>query len=308
MPNNPGETVAFRVTHVGSGLQWWVDAPFEAPEDPGVWVARLVSGQICRVWNEPVVHAGDCPIIPIADYDIQAIDCICDPSIESNYSAALRLPTIPQPDPAVPKWWTDVVGAKVALWTPPDKVVNMDDIMAAVQKFQKVPDAPHITWMDVDPEVPNVILNFTDIQVIVLGFKGNPYPYSAPEDCATIARLGGYSNSGCLPGPGKGPARDYPWCGEDVVEFRVEPGTLHVLHRDAEYWCAQADIEISLTVEGNILRMIEKEIDPEPTDCRCCYNVEATIVDLAPGSYTAELCWDEYGEGQACYAEEVEIP
>ena len=40
-----------------------------------------------------------------------------------------------------------------------------------------------MTWVDVDPEVPNAVLNFTDIFQIVQGFKGEPYPFRNPADC-----------------------------------------------------------------------------------------------------------------------------
>ena len=59
----------------------------------------------------------------------------------------------------------------------------MDDVMAAVQKFKKLDTAPHLTWMDIDGQEPNVTLNFSDIQMIVEGFKGQPYPFSDPAEC-----------------------------------------------------------------------------------------------------------------------------
>lgn len=33
----------------------------------------------------------------------------------------------------------------------------------------------------IDP--PNYVVNFSDIQQMVLAFQGNPYPFSAPTDC-----------------------------------------------------------------------------------------------------------------------------
>ena len=43
--------------------------------------------------------------------------------------------------------------------------------------------APASVWVDIDPEVPDMVLNFSDIQQIVNAFMGDPYPYSDPEDC-----------------------------------------------------------------------------------------------------------------------------
>ena len=56
--------------------------------------------------------------------------------------------------------------------------------MAAVQKFQQLINAPQLTWVDVDGETPNEVLNFGDIQMIVQGFKGDPYPFSNPAECS----------------------------------------------------------------------------------------------------------------------------
>ena len=93
------------------------------------------------------------------------------------------------------------------------------------------------------------------------------------------------SDGGCLPG-----SRDsYPWCGEDEIVLTVEGTSLHVLHHNAAYNCCRDDIVISLEVEENILRLTEDEIPGEPCDCICCYDVEATIVYLPPGTYTVGL-------------------
>ena len=62
-------------------------------------------------------------------------------------------------------------------------MVRFDDIQAGVMKFLVDPNAPHVTWMDLDEEVPNKIINFTDIQRLVHGFLGQAYPFSDPADC-----------------------------------------------------------------------------------------------------------------------------
>ncbi len=68
-------------------------------------------------------------------------------------------------------------------WSGPDGTVNMDDLMAGVQTFQQLAGAPHWMWIDLDEEVPNAVINFTDIQRLVQGFKGEPYPFSDPANC-----------------------------------------------------------------------------------------------------------------------------
>ena len=100
---------------------------------------------------------------------------------EIVFSDPLDLTTFAQPGP---KLWGDVVGKKFGVWwNSPNGEVNMDDVMAAVQKFTDDPNAPHLTWVDIDGEEPNVTLNFGDIQMIVQGFKGEPYPFSDPAEC-----------------------------------------------------------------------------------------------------------------------------
>ncbi len=70
-----------------------------------------------------------------------------------------------------------------AKWPAPCPVVNMDDVMAGVQKFQQLDTAPPLPWVDVEPDVPNAVFCFTDIFRIVQGFKDEPYPFSDPADC-----------------------------------------------------------------------------------------------------------------------------
>jgi hypothetical protein len=124
------------------------------------------------------------------------------------------------------------------------------------------------------------------------------------SDDASGPAIGEYSNSGCL-GRSRG---GYPWCGEDQIELTVEGGTLDVIHRNATYNCCPDDIVISLTVEGTWLRLTEEEILTMPCDCMCCYDVEATIVNLAPGEYTVEFCWFDYETGgEQCYTEDIVV-
>ena len=120
---------------------------------------------------------------------------------------------------------------------------------------------------------------------------------------ALFPRIEGHSNSGCLSG---GPREE---CGEDQIEFSAEPGLLHVLHQNALYNCCPDDIVISVTPNGNVLRLTEEELLTNPCYCVCCYDVEATVVDIGPGTYTVEFCWFDYDtDGQRCYEEQIVIP
>jgi hypothetical protein len=174
-PQSAGEETAIRVTHVGTGLQWWVTEP-----DTNA-VARLESTlgpTLYRDWGlEPaVIHVGDCPIVPNADYQVQAILAGANPGDEGNYSDALELPTVDR--------WGDVVGLfEDDVWTPPNNVGNLDDVMAGISKFQGAPTAPPKPWVDLDPEEPNLVINLQDILGAIYGFQSDPYPFSPPESC-----------------------------------------------------------------------------------------------------------------------------
>ena len=175
-PNNAQFRTAFQVEMTGStyfpdstGVLGWVGEP-EADN-----ISRLVEEPVFRAWPESVIHLGDCEIVPVAGYEIRAtVDAFA-------FTDVLALSTIAQP---APKMWGDCVGSfEETGWAGPNGVVNMDDIMAAVQKFQQLSTAPPLTCVDVDEQVPNAVLNMTDILQIIQGFKSEPYPFSDPADC-----------------------------------------------------------------------------------------------------------------------------
>ena len=183
----PGDTAyprAYQVTLTASsdfpdstGVVGWVGEPFEADYYQNVWMARLVDTPVFRDWTggPQLIHVGDCAVVPVATYEIRWTPdgvVFFDPVV---------VPTVGRP---ADKQWGDVVGSFDWSWSCPDGIVNMDDVMAAIQKFKGLPTAPPLAWVDVEPEVPNAFLNFTDIFWIVQGFKGElPYPFADPADC-----------------------------------------------------------------------------------------------------------------------------
>jgi hypothetical protein len=122
----------------------------------------------------------------------------------------------------------------------------------------------------------------------------------------TAPHVDDYANSGCRLNPEGDPV---PCEDPDEFELTVEPYTLHMLHRNANYNCCLDDIAVLLEVEGNVLHLTEVEICPDPCYCICCFEVEATVVDLTPGPYTVEICWYDHDTNQIeCYVEDVVIP
>jgi len=136
----------------------------------------------------------------------------------------------------------------------------------------------------------------------------------------TGPRISTYSNSGCLPGTGNDHDQTldefldvldgYPGCGVDQIELAVEDGRLHVVHRNATYNCCPDDIEVTLSVEGTSVTVTEREdLTTGGCFCLCCYDVEATAVDLPTGAYTVRFCWEDHETGaEECHTQGIVIP
>ena len=127
----------------------------------------------------------------------------------------------------------------------------------------------------------------------------------------SLPSIGEYSDSGCLDGTQMDSQEGeiYPGCGEDEIELTVDTNTLQVVHRNALYNCCPDDIEVSLSIEGTELMLTETEILTTPCDCLCCYDVEATVVNLQAGMYTVIFCWHDYETGiQQCHTEDIPVP
>ncbi|MBI4718763.1 MAG: hypothetical protein HY763_13230 [Planctomycetes bacterium] len=182
-PNNGTVPVAFLAS---------LDAPSATPIG---WVglpdaqgiSKLSATPVYRVWPEPVVHLGDCPIFPVAAYEISAtVDGVL-------FSDPVFLYTILQPSP---KLWGDTVGVfdtNTNQWTPPNTTVNVNDFVAALQKFQGLPQAPHVTVVDVvgaglpgQEACLNKSGNIGDVFNIIKAFQGAAYPFTTnPLTCPT---------------------------------------------------------------------------------------------------------------------------
>lgn len=73
-------------------------------------------------------------------------------------------------------------------WSEPNGLVSVDDVVAWV-KYVTLKPAPHVTVLDLDGETPNFIINATDLQYVLSGFRGDSYPPPAfanqggPADC-----------------------------------------------------------------------------------------------------------------------------
>ena len=192
-PENPGSTLGFQVELTAGpsapAALGWVGEPYDpscqnddgspmVPPEPCLGLdamARIVDAPVFREWNEGIVHLGDCEIVPTATYELRGSgDGVL-------FSGPLQIQTIDQPSP---KFWADVTGPKIGTtWIVPDGLVNVNDVQAAILRFKREPDAPHLTWIDIAGQTPNALVNVTDIQLILLAFKEEPYPFGLPADC-----------------------------------------------------------------------------------------------------------------------------
>lgn len=179
---NQGQQVAFRIDLLNSlycsdstGLESWVGEPHPDGTAHAVtfddrWVSNMNGG---GDWPE-IVHVAGCPVVPVATYDIVATNFVGD-------AAPLELPTTPKPGA---KFWADCVGFYNGVaWTPPQGATNIDDAVAAIKTFQSSGAEAPISWVDVEDEQVNHIVNINDVFTIIRAFQGLPYPYSCPENC-----------------------------------------------------------------------------------------------------------------------------
>ncbi len=181
-PASGGTPVAYRIDKLDSGVlggpagSAWVGLP----DTDGI--APVSPTPVTRVWTEPVVHVGDCMIVPVATFEIRTTS---DDGV--SYTDPLVVSTIDQPEP---KSWGDTVGSfDGAAWGAPNGIVNTNDFLAALQKFQNLPTAPHVTVVDVqsvsstDPCL-NRITNIADVFILIQAFQGNAYPFTTnPAAC-----------------------------------------------------------------------------------------------------------------------------
>ncbi|MBI4716599.1 MAG: hypothetical protein HY763_02250 [Planctomycetes bacterium] len=179
-PDTP-PPAAYEVRKQGAaGWTAWVGAP-----DAG-GVAAVVSNPVYRTWTESVVHVGDCEIVPDAIYEILST------RNGIAFSGPLTVETAHRP--SEPQLWGDTVGAFAnGAWGPPNGVMNVSDIQAALQRFENQASPPPLTAVDVGGSglagataCLNQIVNFHDIRLLILAFQGSPYPFLMDPPCCPL--------------------------------------------------------------------------------------------------------------------------
>jgi hypothetical protein len=162
-------------------LLGWIGEPHESA---GVTLAEIVPEpaydtlSFSGPWPE-VLHVTGCQIATGYTYYVQAITIGQDIANELLYSEVLALHT--------PSVWGDTVSTCAGNeCLPPEGVVGLGDIMAAIKKYQGINVAP-LTWLDIDPSTgtqkPNQVIGIGDILGCIEGFQAQLYPGAGPLDC-----------------------------------------------------------------------------------------------------------------------------
>lgn len=188
-----GTPHAYRVQHVGSGSAWYVSTPRTTPVSiDGQGLCFLVSDPAPPLHDfasEPVLHVGGCMIAPGQSYEVRTTTdgiLFSDPLVVSTAS-----------QPTNGRWWADVAGLLSAAgdgstipptptgaWTPPDGLVSGFDVTAILGGFVQSPSAAHFTWLDLNPERTDRVVNGNDILQAVNAFSTGSgkefYPFAMP--------------------------------------------------------------------------------------------------------------------------------
>jgi len=78
----------------------------------------------------------------------------------------------------------------------------------------------------------------------------------------------------------------------DSIIITVSGDDITVLHADAFYNCC-LNITTEVVQQGYVINLYEDEWGDDPCYCLCYYDLETTIYDLLPGTYTISVYNDE---------------
>ncbi|MFQ5495722.1 MAG: hypothetical protein ACE5EX_10120, partial [Phycisphaerae bacterium] len=201
IPGNGGQATALRVTFVNlpgsfsvfNGETMWIGPPRDVSEaggsanatpPPTFAAATLQCTPFFMDWSVAgTIHVSHENIVPGATYAVQAVGSVCDPNVESSFSAPLDV---------VMSRWGDLAGRFVndpndppASWTAPDGVVELiSDCVAILDKFANRTTAPIKARADLEPATPDRIINISDAVFCVDAFRGRSYPFDpGPPPC-----------------------------------------------------------------------------------------------------------------------------
>jgi len=189
------------------GGSCWVQDPKQSsnpvPAQDDQYTAECGPDPVFRVWTEPVVHVGDCEIIPASTYEIytNAPGPIENPTplvIQTAWTPSLNY-----------KLGGDIVGINNGTeWTVPNQFANVNDALAMLAIIASNGIRPHFTAANVrgpsasDGGCLNPNVNVADTQMITLSIAGASYgpPTTLqpvdPGACTCSSGMGGSGGGG----------------------------------------------------------------------------------------------------------------
>jgi len=193
---NPGQQAAVRLTFVDlppphdilNGTMAWIGEPELTSENaalvnpdpdwPDFMAATLQCTPFFTDWSEEgVVHIYNQSILAGGTYLIQVIDERCEVDDEARFSDPLEVATSVCGDIARPFFGG---------WPPPDDSVDVPfDIVPILDKFSILPGAPITGRVDLEPSLPDQLINIGDAVIALDAFRGMPCPLGdVAEPCS----------------------------------------------------------------------------------------------------------------------------
>jgi len=114
-----------------------------------------------------IVHVGGNEVCPGRTYLVQEIAFGDLTTVESNYSMAVKLPTVGK--------WADVIGGGAG--QAPQNTTNFGDVLAIITGFSATQSVSKV-WLDLEPASPNFgFINFPDALRAIQAIAALPYPF-----------------------------------------------------------------------------------------------------------------------------------
>lgn len=160
-------------------------------EVPVGWMGEPNRDGIATIASTPfysdrwprLVYLRGCAVMPARDYTISST---LDGTVFSQPSLVRSV------DRPSPKHWGDTAGSLVdGVWTEPNGVANINDVIASLHRIQNGSASLHLTRVDVlaisstDPCV-NGIVNTADVLMLVKAVQGNVYPFTTDTSLCSI--------------------------------------------------------------------------------------------------------------------------
>ncbi len=191
---NPGRLQAIRVTATSlpppfddlNGLSMWVDRPETFSENSGfvgplpgfptLTAATLACDPFFADWGAlGTIHVFDETIVPGATYRLQVVDSACDLSADNSFSSPVFM--------ATSQWGDVTAGCATPPCSPPDGRVDVTtDVTAILAKFRNTGEAPRKARADIEPALPDLMVNISDVTFALDAFRGHSYPFQPPSN------------------------------------------------------------------------------------------------------------------------------